>query len=107
MLALALGGTMGGWAGLAFSTMQAENIPIASTPQPDPALEAMVLIDPAAQDAELQLPPIPTVQPPPPALLGEAATAGSNAPTAMTLAPIPAIPQPVVQRPVTRTRSSR
>ncbi len=106
LLTLALGGTLGGWAGLAFSAMRTENAALPSTPQPDPALEAVVVIDPAA-DAALQLPPIPTIQPPPAAWNEGASAAIQTIPAPATLAPIPAVPQPVIQRPVTRTRSSR
>ena len=107
LLTLALGGTLGGWAGLAFSAMRTENAALPSTPQPDPALEAVVVIDPTADAAALQLPPIPTIQPPPAAWNEGATAAIQTIPAPATLAPIPAVPQPVIQRPVTRTRSSR
>jgi len=64
LLTLALGGSLGGWAGLAFSATRTDN-----------------------------------------AALSPAATA--PAPDIMALASIPAVPQPVIQRPVVRTRSSR
>ena len=108
LLTLALGGTLGGWAGLAISAMHVEEITNApTTPLPDPALETQVILLSASPEAQaLELPPIPTVQPPPAAINTDAISTVQTAP-AVTLAPIPAVPQPVVQRPVARSRSSR
>ncbi len=108
LLTLALGGALGGWAGLAISAARQEGSDPASVSQPDPALEAVVIVDAAVPDTLLlQLPPIPTVQPPPAALNATTSITSQTAPAPVSLAPIPAVPQPVIQHPVTRSRSSR
>ncbi len=107
LLTLALGGTLGGWAGLAYSAQQKQPI-TAEAPTPIPTPETILLVDQAATNVEvLQLPPIPTVVPPPSSNSNITVNAISTAPSTVALAPIPAVPQPVIQAPVTRTRSSR
>jgi len=105
LLTLALGGTLGGWTGLAVAAMNRES---ASPSIAGPAAQTVALkTGDAALTQTLQPPPIPTVQPPPANLVANAAVTRQAAPALVSLAPIPAVSQPVLRRPVARTRSSR
>ncbi len=110
LVALTLGGTLGGWAGLAAHTVQqpsSSTAPIVTASVQASQAGAPVnrtLTNPVAAT----LPPIPTVVPPPD--FSALATTTSIQPSSnqpLALAPIPAVPQPVIRRPIARTRSSR
>lgn len=100
LLALALGGTLGGWGMLASSAMKNN---VAATPAPEQTVGTTSPIA-EADVAAIALAPVPTVQPPPSHLNVVSAT--QSLPVSQ-LAPLPAVPQRVVIRPITRTRSSR
>ncbi len=107
LLALALGGTLGGWVGLSTAAIRREAV---SAPAPAAPVEIVTAPASAAAPhvAAVVLSPIPTIQPPPAQSDVSLTTPMQALPqSATTLAPIPAVPQPVIQRPVTRTRSSR
>ena len=106
LLALAMGGVFGGWAGLAISVTHREN----ATPPAIVESVARPIVETQSSNAlqALSLPPIPTVQPPPnPLTPHDSANSIRESSPTLSLAPIPAVPQPVNQRPVARTRSSR
>jgi len=101
LLSLALGGTLGGWVGLANAALRtAKNTGNEVSPSPPPPI---VTSQPQYQPS---LPPIPTIVPPPD-MANEVNITWSQNPPPPTLKPIPAIPQPVMQRPAARTRTSR
>ncbi|NOX61810.1 MAG: hypothetical protein GXP42_07675 [Chloroflexi bacterium] len=97
LAALALSGTLGGWAILANAAHNEPEPPITPTPTGE-------TITISTGDAFLVLPPIPTVAPPPAEV--NLTTPLNPLPEPVQLAPIPAVSRPAPQ-PMTHTRSSR
>lgn len=99
LLALAFSGTFAGWGVLAQSARQAAtaNNTVASS------ADASAVAVPT----QSTLQPLPTILPPPPALVLNTNSQALPTPSAVQLAPIPALSRQVVVRPIVRARSSR
>lgn len=99
LLALALSGTFAGWGVLAKETMQASQTNDTAISLSQPLT--------VASPSPLDLQPIPTIIPPPEAVVLTSSSQDLPSLPALQLAPIPAVSRQVAVRPVVRARSSR